>query len=153
MSKSDSPKLLFSGPTAFLSNMGRSEFVFDNQPYTSAEQGIQHQNAMHHSATEIAAKIMGTDEAKYIKTLSHDIPKSDTWKKLSPGKLWELMEVQNTKKWFGMEHAVDFQRLVCCDKCYRIYPDDETMCCKDCWVKILPRYCYGEVVKDGCENL
>ena len=24
------------------------------------------------------------------------------------------------RKWFGMEHADDFQRLVCCDKCYSL---------------------------------
>ena len=26
------------------------------------------------------------------------------------------------RKWFAMEDADDFQRLVCCDKCYRVYP-------------------------------
>ena len=31
------------------------------------------------------------------------------------------------RKWIGMEHADEFQRLVCCDKCYRVYPDDETL--------------------------
>ena len=55
------------------------------------------------------------------------------------------------RKWFGMEKADDFQRLVCCDTCYRVYPDDESM-------RITPprgqktggiRTCYGDIVEGG----
>ena len=31
------------------------------------------------------------------------------------------------RKWFGMDDASNFQKMVCCNKCYRIYPDDASM--------------------------
>ena len=99
--------LLFSGPSAFLSNMGRSDFTFENQAYTSVEQGIQHQNAVHHSADELARKILGTDDAKYIKTLSHDIPKTETWKGLAPSKLWDLMDAKYSQNPTLLDKLID----------------------------------------------
>ena len=86
--------LTFSGPTAFVSNLSLCDFVFKGQPYSSSEQGLQHLNAVHNNAPEIARKILKTTCAKTIKTMSHDIPKSDTWRKLSPGVLLELNEAK-----------------------------------------------------------
>ena len=82
--------LTFSGKTAFVSNLSSCDFVYRDQPYTSTEQGLQHQNALHHKVTDIAAKIMGTTDTKYIKELSHEIPKSEVWDNMSPGILWDL---------------------------------------------------------------
>ena len=31
------------------------------------------------------------------------------------------------RKWFGMDDASNFQKMVYCNKCYRIYPDDASM--------------------------
>ena len=73
--------LTFSGPSAFVSNMSPCDFIYNGQPYSSTEQGIQHLNALHHQVPEIADKIMKTTCAKKIKVISHDIPKSETWKK------------------------------------------------------------------------
>ena len=67
--------LTFSGPTAFCSNMYPCDFVFNDQPYNSTEQGIQHQHALHEKVSEIAKKILDTKDAKEIKKISHDIPK------------------------------------------------------------------------------
>ena len=88
--------LTFSGPTAFPSNMNCADFVFEGQPYSSSQQGIQYFNAMHHKVPEIAAKITATHETKIIKDISHDIPKSEEWKKLAPTKLWDLMDAKFT---------------------------------------------------------
>ena len=86
--------LTFSGPTAFVSNMSKCDFTYNGQPYTSSEQGIQHLNAVHHQMPEIAKKILETTCAKRIKDISKDIPKSDTWKKIAPGKLLELNDAK-----------------------------------------------------------
>ena len=89
--------LTFSGPTAYLSNMSKSDFVYKGLPYTSSEQGLQHQNALHHKVTDIAAKIMNTTSTKEIKTISHDIPKSDEWVRISPGILWDMTDCKYTQ--------------------------------------------------------
>ena len=89
--------LTFSGPTTFPSNMHRADFVFEGQPYSSSEQGIQHLNAKHHKMPEIAAKILATHDAKTIKDISHDIPKSAEWKKIAPSKLWGLIDAKFTQ--------------------------------------------------------
>ena len=86
--------LTFSGPTAFCSNMYPCDFEYLGQRYTSSEQGIQHLNAKHHSAFDIAEKILGTTCAKAIKSISHDIPKSESWAKIAPSKLWDLNDAK-----------------------------------------------------------
>ena len=55
------------------------------------------------------------------------------------------------RKWFGMEKADDFQRLVCCDTCYRVYPDDDSMRnTPPCGQKTGGiRTCYGDIVEGG----
>ena len=99
--------LCFSGPTAFPSNMSRSELVFEGQDYTSAEQGIQHLNAGHHLVFNIAETILRTHEAKEIKKISHDIPKSEEWNKIAPTKLWELTDAKYYQNPELMEMLLD----------------------------------------------
>ena len=36
------------------------------------------------------------------------------------------------RKWFGMDDAGVLKKMVCCDNCYRIYPDDARMQYTDC---------------------
>ena len=74
--------------------MHHADFVYEGQPYSSSEQGIQHLNAKHHNKPEIATKILATHETKTIKDISHDIPKSAEWKKTVPAKLWGLMDAK-----------------------------------------------------------
>ena len=59
------------------------------------------------------------------------------------------------QKWFGMDDASNFQKMVCCNKCYRIYPDDASMQYRsnDRHRKLLTRPCYGEVVEEGPDTL
>ena len=84
--------LTFSGPTAYLSNLSKSDFTYKYQPYSSSEQGLQHQNALHHKVTDIAQQILDTSDIKIIKDLSHKIPKSEAWNKMSPGILWDITD-------------------------------------------------------------
>ena len=84
--------ITFSGPNAYLSNMSKSEFVYKGQPYSSSEQGLQHQNALHHKVLDIAAKLLNEKSTKEIKSISHDIPKTEEWKRLEPGILWDMMD-------------------------------------------------------------
>ena len=74
--------------------MSPADFVFEGQPYTSSEQGYQHLNAVHHEVLDIAQQILDTSNTKKIKTLSHEIPKSESWKKIAPSKLWALMDAK-----------------------------------------------------------
>ena len=59
------------------------------------------------------------------------------------------------RKWFGMDDASNFRKMVCCNKCYRIYPDDPSMRyrSKDRHRKLLTQPCYGAVVKKGRDTL
>ena len=59
------------------------------------------------------------------------------------------------RKWFGMDDASNFQKMVCCNKCYRIYPDDASMRyrSKDRHRKLLTQPCYGAVVEKGRDTL
>ena len=86
--------ITFSGPTAFPSNLSQADFVFEGQPYTSSEQGYQNLNAIFNDVPEIAAKIMATNNTKAIKDFSHEIPKSEAWKKIAPSRLWGLMDAK-----------------------------------------------------------
>ena len=98
--------LTFSGPTAFPSNMSPADFVLEGQPYSSSEQGIQHLNAVFNNAPDIAAKILETENTKKIKEYSHDIPKSDEWKKIEPTRLWDLMDAKFTQNPTLMEQLL-----------------------------------------------
>ena len=99
--------LTFSGKTAFVSNLSNCDFVYRGQPYTSTEQGLQHQNALHHKMTDIAAKIMNTTDTALIKQISHDIPKSEEWNRISPGILWDLNDCKYSQNPPLMDKLLD----------------------------------------------
>ena len=82
--------LLFSGPTAYLSNHSRAEFVYDGTPYTSTEQGFHHLGAAHHLEFEVAERILKEHNISQIRKLSHEYPRSPEWERISPHKLYEL---------------------------------------------------------------
>ena len=86
--------LTFSGPTAFCSNMNECDFVFNDQPYSSTAQSFQHLHAVHENVFDLAEKILGTRNTKKIKEMSHDIPTSDSWNRITPGKLWSLNDAK-----------------------------------------------------------
>ena len=82
--------LLFSGPTAYLSNLSPADFVYEATPYSSTEQGIQHLNATHHLEFEIAEKVMKSTKPWEIKSLTKDIKQDLEWERMAPHKLYEL---------------------------------------------------------------
>ena len=86
--------LTFSGPTAFMSHMHRCSFVYKKIPYSSVEQGLQHQHALFEEKPDIAQAIMNIHEPITIKDLSKRRPKSEGWSKEAPGKAWELNEAK-----------------------------------------------------------
>ena len=59
--------------------MHRADLVFEEGPYSSSKQGIQHLNAEHHKLPEIAAKILATHDTKASNDISHDIRISAEW--------------------------------------------------------------------------
>ena len=83
-------RLTKAGPTAYLSNLSPAEFTFDDTPYKSSEQGIQHLNATHHLEFELAETIMKTTNAWRIKSLTENITKDAEWERMEPHKLYEL---------------------------------------------------------------
>ena len=99
--------LTFSGPTAFCSNMHRCDFVYNDQAYTSTEQGFQHLHAVHENEIEIANKILTLTNTKEIKDLSHNIPKSESWNRVAPGKLWSLNDAKYSQNEDLMEELID----------------------------------------------
>ena len=87
--------LTFSGPSAYLSHMHRCSFVFNKVPYSSVEQGYHHLHAEFEGEHEIAKAIMNVHDAYGIKDLADQLPKSEAWAKVSPGKMWDLNEAKS----------------------------------------------------------
>ena len=63
--------LIFSGMTAFLSNLSRAEFVYEGTPYTYTEQGLHHLGAAHHLDFDLAERILKEDDTGKIKEMLH----------------------------------------------------------------------------------
>ena len=82
--------MLFSGPSAFPSNLSPADFIFDKTPYTSTEQGYQHLFASHHLEFDIAEKIMKTTKTWDIKKLTENITPDLEWERIAPHKLFQL---------------------------------------------------------------
>ena len=99
--------ICFSGPTAFPSNLHKSDFVYEGQPYSSPEQGYQHLSATHHLVFDIAEEILGPSDTKNIKDLSREIPNSDEWNRIAPGKLWEIIDANNSQNPELLEMLLD----------------------------------------------
>ena len=57
------------------------------------------------------------------------------------------------RKWFGMDDAGDFKKMVCCGDCYRIYPNDARMRYTDRDGNYFARKCHGQVVISGKETI
>ena len=80
----------FSGPSAFLSHMFNCEFVLDDTPYTSVEQGYHHLHARQEDELELAEAIMEMYYAHDIKDAAKILQDSDEWNEMSPGVLRKL---------------------------------------------------------------
>ena len=82
--------LIFSGETAYLSNMSRADFVYDGTPYSSSEQGFHHLGAAHHLDFDLAERILKEHNTTRIKAMSHEYPRSLEWERIGPHKMYDL---------------------------------------------------------------
>ena len=96
----------FSGPSAYLSHMYRAPFVYQETPYSSVEQGYHHIHAEVEGELELAAKIMKIHDGYDLKDAAANLPRSEKWAAMAPGKVWELNEAK-----FGQNPDL-FQQLL-----------------------------------------
>ena len=84
--------LLFSGPTAYPSNMYPAEIEHDNKDYNSNEQCFQCTKAQVHDELDLAATLKEMSNAYDIKENAADIVTTEEWNRSAPALLWELFD-------------------------------------------------------------
>ena len=84
--------LLFSGPTAYPSNLHKVPVIFEDKEFNSNEQAYQHKKAKNHELDELATYIKGLTDTWEIKNEGGNITTSSEWNKLSPDLLWSLFD-------------------------------------------------------------
>ena len=98
--------ILFSGPTAFVSNLSRYPIRFEDRDYNSNEQGFQWTKATRHDEPEIAEEIMKCKEPFDILYAGADITTSPEWNRNSPLLLATLFHIKMER------HPELLQRLI-----------------------------------------
>ena len=98
--------LLFSGPSAFISNLSRYPVRFEDRDYTSNEQGYQWTKATRHEEEEIAKEIMQCTEGLDILYAGANITTSPEWNKNAPLLLATLFHAKI------LRHPELLQRLI-----------------------------------------
>ena len=98
--------ILFSGPTAFISNLSYYPIRFEDRDYNSNEQGYQWTKATRHEQHEIAAEIKRCTEAFDILYAGADIETTIEWKKNAPLLLATLFHLKM------LRHPELLQRLI-----------------------------------------
>ena len=86
--------ICFQGSTAFLSHMYKCSFTYKKNPYSSVEQGLQHQHAECEGDDEIAKAIMGIHDPYGYKDLVAKLPKSEKWAGMGSKVAWELNDAK-----------------------------------------------------------
>ena len=84
--------LVFSGPTAYISNLSRHPLRYDNKSFNCNEKGFQWRKAMDHHDPELAEEIKDTDEPYEIKAAGGIITESDEWTEKAPDLLEDMLE-------------------------------------------------------------
>ena len=79
--------LIFSGPTAFISNMATTPFVFENVDYVSVEQSHQSTKAVISADMQAAFDIMKETKPFKIHSRGRRIVTNDTWNRVCSPKL------------------------------------------------------------------
>ena len=98
--------LLFSGPSAFISNLSRYPIRFEDKDYTSNEQGYQWTKATRHNEEEIAAEIKRCTEAFDILYAGSEITTTAEWNKNAPLLIATLFHLKM------LQHPALLQRLI-----------------------------------------
>ena len=87
--------IAFQGPYSYLSNMSTCKIAYNQNEYTSVEQGYAHQKALCMGATETARKIISTTDPYIVKDLAKQLtPSSRKWDTTKDGILYNLMQIK-----------------------------------------------------------
>ena len=84
--------IIFSGPTAFISNMYEAPVKYEGRDYISNEQAIQCTKALVHEFTELAKALKEIDNSYKIKSDAGVIKTTEEWKKSMPSRLLTLFD-------------------------------------------------------------
>ena len=98
--------LLFSGASAFPSNMFYAPIKVGNIEHDCNEQSYQYDKAKDHGFDELAEVIRGMDDPMEMKKSTKKIKTTEEWKTGSPDKLWDLI----SKKY--NDHPELLERLI-----------------------------------------
>ena len=135
--------LLFSGPSAFPSNLSKYTIVFEDNPYNSNEQAYQWKKATDHDHHDIAIEIMRCTESFDVMYAASGITTTPEWKAYAPRflailvilkydqhpELLErlittspmlLIEASTSKRWGGGEHLSALRSTTQTNPCLEI---------------------------------
>ena len=98
--------LLFSGPSAFPSNMSYAPIKVGNIEHDCNELSYQYDKAKDHGFDDLAEEIRGMDDPMEMKKATRNIKTTEEWKAEAPDKLWDLI----SKKY--NEHPELLERLI-----------------------------------------
>ena len=84
--------LLFSGDTAYPSNMYPAPVKFNQKDYSSNEQAFQCTKASRHECEDLAEMLKSMTRALEIKIEAADIVTTEEWNQQAPGLLWNLFD-------------------------------------------------------------
>ena len=86
--------LVFSGPTAFPSNLYKAPIRYQEKDYNCNEQVYQCSKAEKHDMNELASVMKEMTESYDIKEEASNIEVSDAWNDQAPEFLWELFDLK-----------------------------------------------------------
>ena len=86
--------LLFSGPTAYISNMSYAPILVDGIPHDSNEEAHQYKKAKTHGLDELAEAIHNMENSYEIKKDGGEIVTTEEWNENAPNDLWKLFDIK-----------------------------------------------------------
>ena len=86
--------LLFSGPTAYPSNLFKTPIQFQKKDYTLNEQAVQCTKATRHDKNEIAETLKQMTSSYEIKIEGGKIVTSEEWNEQAPNLLWGMLDLK-----------------------------------------------------------
>ena len=99
--------LLFSGPTAYPSNMNYATITYDNKDFNCNEQVFQCLKAEVHKHPELAASLKANPNAYAIKVDASQIVTTKEWKAAAPELLWKLFDLKMKQHPELLERLID----------------------------------------------
>ena len=99
--------ILFSGPTAYPSNLHYADITFEDKDYICNEQAYQCTMAEVHEEPELAKHLKGCTNAWAIKVDSTHVKTTKEWKEGSPKLLWKLLDIKMTQHPELLERLID----------------------------------------------